>query len=288
LVRTAAEVPGAGGDVAVRGGLEALGARLEDGDAHDWPVDRAVAAALSPALADALAAHVSIAADALAGSSDGELASSAGAMLRGLGFITLDRAAAAVVESALGRWVAVQPVPDWTNGPPPAFPVIVIPNAYLAVQQYGQNLGHALDEIDLERQAENRAFLWNMTIGLAAQLAPGLWGRAAGVVVDYVAMWLDMDGTWEAGPDGELTFQPGVPTPPDVEALSADEYAHLNTLVDLAKQSFGGTAHALGLVDVPSSAAKNWWAPLQGAVTVGPGDLLDAVTHGRGHVPSIR
>ena len=288
LVRSAAAVPGAGGDAAVRGGLEALGARLGDGDAHDWPVDREAASALSPALADALASHVSIAGAALSASSAGRLSASDAAMLRGLGFITLDRQGAAVVAAALERWVGGQPFPDWQLGPPPPYPAIVVPSAYLAVQQYGQQLAHALDEIDLERKAQDRAFLWNMTVGLAVQLAPGPWGVAAGVVADYVAMWTDMDGTWDAGTDRGLVFQPDVSSPRDLMSLTPDEFKTVNALADQAKNSFTGTSAALGVVDVPMSAAKNWWAPIESAATIGPGDLLDIGRDMHGRVPPIR
>jgi hypothetical protein len=173
-------------------------------------------------------------------------------------------------------------------GPPPAFPAIVVPNAYLAVQQYGQHLDRALHEIDLERQAADRAFLWNATAGLAAQLAPGPWGSVAGVVADYVAMWADMDGTWEAGPDHSLTFHADVPAPEALQSLSPDEFDRVNTLADQAKASFMRTASSLGVVDVPVSAAKNWWAPIESAATIGPGDALDVATHAHGHVPPIR
>lgn len=288
LLRTAAAVPGRHGDDAVRGGLEAVGSHLEDGDAHDWPVDPATVRALSSALADALATHVSLAGAALSASAEHGLSTSDAAMLRGLGSVTVDRQAAAVVAAALERWVAAQPVPDWRMGPPPAFPAIVVPNAYLAVQQYGQHLDRALHEIDLERQAADRAFLWNATAGLAAQLAPGPWGSVAGVVADYVAMWADMDGTWEAGPDHSLTFHADVPAPEALQSLSPDEFDRVNTLADQAKASFMRTASSLGVVDVPVSAAKNWWAPIESAATIGPGDALDVATHAHGHVPPIR
>ena len=126
LTATAGTVEGPAGEAVVRSGLEALGARLADEDSGDWPVHRATANAVTPALADALAAHVSLAGGVLTASVDGELAAADGAMLRGLGFVTLDRHAAAVVEDALASWVAVQPVPAWTAGPPPPLPTVVV------------------------------------------------------------------------------------------------------------------------------------------------------------------
>lgn len=288
LIRTAAADPGPAGDRAVRGGLEALGAHLEDGDAHDWPVDPETVRALSPALADALAAHVTVAGVALSASAEHPLTPSDAAMLRGLGSVTLDGQAAAVVAGALDRWVGAQPVPDWRTGPPPAFPAIAVPNAYLAVRQYGQQLSRALQEIDLQRKAADRAFLWNATVGLAVQLAPGPWGRVGGVVADYVAMWTDMDGTWVAGPDRARTFRPDVPPAEALQSLTPEEFDRVNTLADQAKTSFTRTASSLGVVDVPVSAAKNWWGPIEAALTVGPGDVLDVATHIHGHVPPIR
>ena len=148
LVASAGTVEGPVGEDVVRGGLEALGARLEDGDADDWPVDRAAANAVTPALADGLAAHASLAGQALMSGGDGDLPAADGALLRGLGYVTLDRTAAEVVERALAQWVTVQPVPAWVSGPPPLLPAVVVPNAYLAVQDYGQRLAHVLSELN--------------------------------------------------------------------------------------------------------------------------------------------
>ena len=216
------------GEKVVRGGLEALGARLEDGKADDWPVDQAAANAVSPALADALGAHISIAGEVLMSGADGNLPSSDGALLRGLSYVTLDRTAAGAIEAALSQWVSVQPVPVGHRGPPPMLPAVVVPNAYLAVQEYGQRLAYTLHEIELAQEAQDRAFLWNMTIGLAADLAPGPWGMAAGVLVGYVAMGLQLDGTWDSPGYHGLRFAPGVPAPDMMTDLTPEEW----TMVD--------------------------------------------------------
>jgi hypothetical protein len=289
MIRTAAEVPDAGGDAIVRRGLESLASGLDDGHVDDWLIPRATADAVSPALADALALHVSVAAAALAGGGEGGLAPADGAMLRGLGLLTVDRESAAVVEAALLRWVTAQPVPVWVSGPPPAFPAIVVPNAYLAVQDYGQKLNYGLNEAASERAAEDRAFFWNITVGLATGLVPGPWGLAAGVVEGYAAMWLGFDGTWDPGTDHGLSFGPAVPDRQALTDLSAEDWSYVNVMADMAENAFAGVTQALGPVHVDVPPATHWWDPIQGMVSVGPGDAVDAYRgHGRVYVPPNR
>jgi hypothetical protein len=283
LVASAGALEGPEGEAVVRGGLEALGARLEDGDAHDWPVNRTAANAVSPALAEGLAAHIPLAGEVLMSGVDGDLPGADSALLRGLGYVTLDRTAAGVVERALGEWVAVQPVPVWTSGPPPLLPAVVVPNAYLAVQDYGQQLAYTLSEIDLQQEAADRAFLWDMTIGLVADLAPGPWGVAAGLLADYVAMGLDLDGTWDSPGDHGLQFAPSLPTAGDLAALTPEEWTVVDRMARMAQGSFEGTQAALGQLTAPVSKEVHWWDPVLSAVTPEPADLVGVLPGHRPH-----
>ena len=289
LVASAGAVDGPEGEAVVRGGLEALGARLEDGNADDWPVNRAAANAVSPALAQGLAAHASLVGGLLVSGVGGGLPAADGSLLRGLGYVTLDRDAAGVIEGALAQWVSVQPVPTWVSGPPPSLPAVVVPNAYLAVQDYGQRLAYALSELDAKREADDRAFLWNMTFGWAAELAPGPWGKAAALVEGYVAMWLDLDGTWDSAGDQGLRFAPDAPTAADMADLTPDEWTAVDRMARMAQGSFEGVQQALGRPLPPMSPETHWWGPILDMVMPGPGDLLEQVAGtrpgGRIHLP---
>ena len=152
-------------------------------------------------------------------------------------------------------------------------PSVVAPNAYLAVQDYGQRLGFALGEIALKQEADDRAFLWNCTVGLVADLAPGPWGTAAGVVEGYVAQWLHVDGTWETGGDHGLTFGPNTPNSADLAALTPEEWTVADRVARMAQSSFDGTEQVLGHALPPISAQTHWWGPLLAAVVPGPADL---------------
>jgi hypothetical protein len=289
LVASAGTLEGPAGEEVVRGGLEALGAGLDDGNADDWPVERAAANAVSPALAEGLAAHIPLAGEVLMAGYDGALPTADGALLRGLGYVTLDRTAAGVVERALGEWVTVQPVPVWTSGPPPLLPAIVVPNAYLAVQDYGQRLAHALSELDLKQEADDRAFLWNMTLGLVADLAPGPWGVAAGLLADYVAMGLDLDGTWDSPGDHGLRFAPTLPTAEDLAGLTPEEWTVVDRMARMAQGSFDGAQQALGKTLPPVPHENPWWEPVRNAVMPGPVDAVDLLRGRRvPHVSPIR
>jgi hypothetical protein len=111
-----------------------------------------------PALADALALHISVVGEALDPGVDRTPRFVDESMLRGLGYLTTNREAADVVERALQRWVAAQPAPfSGEAGAERLFPAIVVPNAYLAVHEYGQELAHAWGELEQESKANERA-----------------------------------------------------------------------------------------------------------------------------------
>lgn len=283
LVTSAGSLEGPAGAAVVRGGLEALADHLDDADAGDWRVRRATADAVSSGLADGLAAHIALAGTALTGSAAGELAPTDAALLRGLGYVTLDRHAARTVEEALTGWVQAQPTPAWISGPPPLQPAIVVPNAYLAVQDYGQRLAYSLDQFEAKREADDRAFLWNMTVGLAVEFPAGPWGMAAGVVVDYLAMGLHVDGSWETGGDQRPRFRPAVPGLSALASLTPQEWTAVDRMARMAQTSFESTAHALGAPNVPISTGTAWWQPLLYALAPGLGDVLDMAR--RSHLP---
>ena len=165
LVARGGSAPGAVGDGAVRAGLEALGAGLDDGDPTDWTVDRRTAAAVAPVLGAALAGHVSVPAEVLWEGVRGEAGPGAADALRGLGYLTLDEGAAVAVYRALAGWSRVQPGP--VGGParcrrcrrsssrPPT-------SRWRSTASGWRTRCTGIEE---KARAERRALGWNLTVG---------------------------------------------------------------------------------------------------------------------------
>jgi hypothetical protein len=251
LVRHAGTVSGPAGQEAVRSGLEALGTGLGDhGNPAHWTVDRATAATVAPALGGVLAGHVAVAVDVLRVGADGPSGSDDDA-LRGLGYLTIDRDAAATVRRALTAWAGAQPVA--LEGTDPAFPQpsVAVPSAYVAVREYGQRLDHALHGFEEQERAERRERNWDLLVGTAADLVAGPAGVAAGVAEGYLAIGLDFDGTWDNGPDRGLRF--------DADDAAA---AVTDSLAPQARAAFGRAARALGRQAPPTSPEEDLVEPL--------------------------
>ncbi|MDP9392335.1 MAG: hypothetical protein M3P89_13430, partial [Actinomycetota bacterium] len=139
VVALAGAEPGSAGRAAIGTGLEALGAGLsEDGNRENWTVRKEIAASVAASLGEGVAGHVSVATDVLHAAVSGELSAADDDVLRGLGYLTLDRDAAATVGTALIGWMRDQPVAlDGTSAEFP-LPAVAVPSAYFAVQEYGQ------------------------------------------------------------------------------------------------------------------------------------------------------
>ncbi|MGZ4667880.1 MAG: hypothetical protein ACXVX3_05065 [Blastococcus sp.] len=282
LVARAGRAQGAAGDVAVRAGLEALGAGLDDGDPADWTVDRGTAATVAPALGAALAGHVSVAAEVLWEGVRGEAGAGAADALRGLGYLTLDEGAAVAVYRALAGWSQVQPGPVGETGPLPLLPGVVVPAAYVAVEEYGQRLAYSLHGYELKAQAERRALGWNLTVGVPATLARGGAGFVGGILADYAAMWLGTDGTWHNGPDRGLVFDRGDAVATIYDGRTTEEGDALRALAAQAADAYDRTAEVLGAPGPPVSPVSHWWTPLVNAFQPGPDDLRKKLPAMRG------
>ena len=115
-----------------------------------------------------------------------------------------------------------------------------------------------------------------MTVGLAVELAPGPWGKAAGLLVGYVAMGLDLDGSWDSPGDHGLHFAPEIPTAEDLADLTPEEWTVVDRMARMAQGSFDGVQKALGEPLPPVSQETHWWEPLIDVMMPGVGDLLDA------------
>jgi hypothetical protein len=277
LVACAGTADGAAGEVAVRAGLEALGAGLADGDPDDWTVDRSAAAVVAPALGAAVAAHVSVATEALSRGVDGRLGTRDGDILRGLGYLTLDERAVRAVSDALHGWVLTQPVALEGTGPSSPLPTVAVPAAFVAVREYGQRLAYALHGFEQQEAAERRSRQWDATIGLAGNFVrragPGV---AVGLVVDYAAILLDLDGTWTNGSDDGLFLHEEDAVQTALDGLAVEGGDDLGAVTAQAGTAYDRTLDALGTPKPPTSPQKDWGAPLKKAVLdVGVDQLTD-------------
>jgi len=273
LVARGGSAPGAVGDAAVRAGLEALGAGLDDGDPTDWTVDRRTAAAVAPVLGAALAGHVSVPAGLLWEGVRGEAGPGAADALRGLGYLTLDEGAAVAVYRALAGWSRVQPGPVGAAGPLPLLPEVVVPAAYVAVEEYGQQLAYTLHGYAEKARAERRALGWNITVGFAVTLLPGKGGFVGGILADYLAMWFGTDGTWHNGPDRGLVFDRTDAVGTIVEGRAAEQVDALRAVAAQAGGAYDRTTAVLGVPAPPVSPRSHWWTPIVNAFEPGVDDL---------------
>jgi hypothetical protein len=271
VVSLAADHPGAAGARAARSGLAAVGAGLFEGDPTDWTVDREVVAVVAPALGQAVAGHVTVATAALAEVAGGEMADGTEDVVRGLGHLTVDRVAADTVTGALTHWALGQSHDLAGTSAASPLPAIAVPSVFVAVQQYGQWLDHALDGYEAKEGAELRQRTWDATVGLLVGLVPGPWGIAAGVLEGYAAIALDMDGTWENGPDPGVVMDardagraavaglgpaPAPEAAPDAAAVAGQARASYERAIDL-----------LGRPMAPTSPDEDYLAPLTDGLT---------------------
>jgi len=287
LVAEAGRANGPGGDRAVRLGLETIGAGLLEEDPSRWTVDRDVVAAVAPALGEAVAAHVPMVADALTAVATGDAGTGSEHLLKGLGYLSVDRQAAAVVEDALWDWSRAHPVElDGTTSAAP-HPSVAVPSAFLAVQEYGQRLTYALDGFELKEEAENREAFWNWTAGLALEVLSYAPVKPVAVVADVVNAYgpilLDMDGTFDQERDRGLRFDSARAARNALAMLPPDRAAEAYAVGVQAEASFRRTAGALGAPVAPTSPPEDWAGATRDLVTGAVGDLMvDELKDGAG------
>ena len=158
LVARGGSAPGPVGDVAVPAGLEASA----PASATAIPRTGGSTAAQRPPWhrrsVRRSAGHVTVAAEVLWEGVRGQAGPGAADALRGLGYLTLDEGAAVAVHRALAGWARVQPGPVGAVGPLPLLPEVVVPAAYVAVEEYGQRLAYTLHGYAKKARAERRAW----------------------------------------------------------------------------------------------------------------------------------
>ncbi|RBY80231.1 hypothetical protein DQ239_03935 [Blastococcus sp. TF02-09] len=188
VVDRAAAEPGSDGEIAVRSGLRALGIGLaDDGDPARWSVDRTTAASIAPALADAVAARPELIAEPMvrAAACDGHADQ---VVLRGLGYLTTDPAAAAALDRGVADAAARAD----------AAPAAVLAAGYAAVREYGVRLEYALTEFEAQERAQYRAHFVDL-VQDALELTKR--GEALVPVLSGLAVVADLDGTWDPSVD---------------------------------------------------------------------------------------
>jgi len=277
LVAAAARDDGPAGDDAVRLGLETIGGGLVEGDPSDRTVSRDVVAAVSPALGRAVAAHIGGTADALVSLASGSGGKGTEDLLRGLGYVTVDRRAAASVEGALTEWATAQPREAAGTGNP--LPAVAVPAAFLAVQEYGQRLTYALDGFELQEEAENREAWWNWTGGLVLEGASHLPVKPVALVADvvgaYAPVLLDLDGTFEQGPDRGLRHSADLAGANALATLPPDLAARADAVRAQSEAAYRRAAGRLGTPAAPTSPEKDWVGP---ALDLAGGGMADVAT----------
>jgi hypothetical protein len=264
VVLAAAGDTGGAGAHAVRTGLEVIGADLVLGDPADRRVNRATVDAVSRALGSAAAMQVEVVVEPLSVGVDGLLGDREDA-LRGLGYVTLDPAAAAAVDRALDDWSRVQPTSLEGTGPLTPLPAVAVPAAFIGVREYGQRLAFALDGFEAQRAAENAESGWSWTIGflstIAGEAVPGPAGTAIGVADGYLRIIFGADGTWENGVDGGLRFSSDDAAAEVLAALEPQDTA-AEALTWQARAAYERTTTALGRPRPPTSPESDLLAPL--------------------------
>ena len=259
-------------DAVVRAGLEALGAGLADHDPDGWTVNRATAAAVTTALLEATVLQVGVVGEALT-SVGAEHSAQTVDLLHGLGYLTISRDPAEKIAKALAGWAAAAPVDDRELVGLTEVPAFTAPAAYVAVQEYGQRLAEALYGFEQQAFAEDRAFLFDMTIGLIPALLPDPVDTPFDVVTGYLAMWLGFDGRWSNGPV-RGTFDPDDAVVQVVANLSGEQGAALERIAHKSREAYERTATLIGSPKPPQSGEAHWYGPLVDALIPGPLDLV--------------
>jgi hypothetical protein len=262
-----AAAAGAAGEAAIRFGLEALGTGLSPTDADvAWTVDRTTAAELSPVLGDAVAAHVVIATDVLGAAGVGEqLASSGDAVLRGLGYLTIDADAAAAVQRAVDARTSAVPLDVTGTDPTAPARAVAIRSAFVAAREYAQRLDYAIEGYVAMADAVDRAVTYDVAVlpvSAYSEIAgpfPGTSHAAdlAEALVDAGAWLLNADGSWELGPDEGLVFDRE-----DAAAAVAPLHANADPagaemLGRQARAAFDRTLSLLGHPEPPPAPAES-------------------------------
>jgi hypothetical protein len=262
VVAQAGLEPGERGDRVVRMGLATAGAGLAGDDPAAWTVNRGTLAGVASGLGDAVSAHVAVAVEALKVGVDGHLRRSQADVLAGLGYVTLDRGAAAAIQQALTAWAQVRPEALVDVGPEASLPTAATLGAYVAVEEFAQRTNHAMDALEDRAEAQSKQSLEKYTFGLCTEVLPGPVGVGLGLLEGYSSIARHTDGTWNDRVDRGLVFGRADAAALARAALAPHEASDTRRVVQQARAAFDRTAAVLKPRPAPMSPRPDRLAPI--------------------------
>jgi hypothetical protein len=262
LIAQAGQEGGERGDRVLLMGLATAGAGLAGDDPMAWTVNRQTLAGIAPGFAAALSAHIDVAVGALEVGVDGHLHRSQPDILAGLGYLTLDRGAAAAIEQALSAWTGPRPDALRSTGLAAPLKAAAVLGAFVAVEEFAQRTDHAMDALEDQALAQAKKALWDHSVAVLPERLPKQWGIVGGVVTDYGAILLDTDGTWDDRPDRGLIFHRADAAALARKVLGPREVGDVRAVVLDATAAFDRTAAALPVRPAPRSPTADLAGPL--------------------------
>lgn len=275
VVHLASAAPGAGGAVAARSGLEALGSGLSPAGADSWAVRPDAAGIVAPSLGRLVAAHVD-AAGALLQEAGGRVGLSAGAdaALRGLAYLTVTPGAASAVADALTRWAGTT-----ASGSVTAAASVL--GSFLAVREYGQRLAHALQAAQAQEAAVDRQITFDIAT-LPLEAVKGFPAVVLDAGASTVAQWVHADGSWSIGPDRGPSFDGRDAAAAAAATVPPAEQFRAHAAAASARTAFGQTMAHLG---IPHGPEPDHWE--DGILDEATSDLPEVLRELFGH-PAVR
>lgn len=186
----------------------------------------------------------------------------------------------------------------WANertalaGPDP-LQIAAVEGAFVATREYGQRLAYALHGFEQQAAAELSKDRWDAaTTVLTAPVAPARrLGRILGSdpfekALDYGAMVVGWDGTWDNGVDEGLRFGRGVAVRAVLGSLP-DEGPETEMLATRAVVAYDRSLEALGRPSPPTSPVRDYVGPLLGGLRELPVGVLGSVFPDAELVPDV-
>ncbi|MFQ1001815.1 hypothetical protein [Modestobacter sp. SSW1-42] len=255
VVGLAARAPGA--PQVAASVLHALGQGLRPGTAELVLVDGATLTAVGGAVADLVAGQVEVVLPVLGaatGPGDGGVDPATDTALRGLGHLLADDDRVRTVGAAVRAALAAGP-------PGPAAGQVA--GGFVAVEEYGQRIGHVLAWSREHERAVDREVLWTMAVTGPTTLVRGLPGEVVGELAGAAQEWLGFDGTVDIGPDRGASYAAWDARRWAGAVLAADG-AGSPDVGGAAEAGFARTTAVLGRPAPPGTSVLDQWEDVHG------------------------